>query len=68
MYQVLKLSDEEQLEIYMKLSKKKLAEMLLECNKHIDRLSGGLDPVSISNPTYTVTHIEVKESESKDGS
>jgi len=35
-FQVVKLSDEEQIKLYMKSTKKELATMLLQCNKLID--------------------------------
>ena len=37
--QVIESTDEEMLAIYMKCKKKDLAQMLLECNKHIVRLT-----------------------------
>lgn len=37
MIRTVQMTDKEQVKLYMTLPKKKLAEMLLECNKHIDR-------------------------------
>jgi len=39
MMQVIKISDKEQMKIYMKLPKKRLAEMLMNCNKIIDQIT-----------------------------
>lgn len=35
MIQEVEMTDKEKMEMYMMLPKKKLAEMLIECNKHI---------------------------------
>ena len=39
MIQVIELSDKEQIKLYMKQPKKKLAEMLLQCNKILKSLT-----------------------------
>ena len=38
--QVVKMTDKEKIKMYMKLRKRKLAEMLLAANKALDALSG----------------------------
>ena len=43
MYQVIELSDKEQLKLYMKQPKKKLAEMILQCNKLLKSRSEKLE-------------------------
>jgi len=39
MIQIIEQSDEKKLEMYMKCSKKELAKMLIEANKHLDRFT-----------------------------
>lgn len=39
MLQIIEQSHEEKVAMYMKCSKIKLVEMLIECNKHLDALS-----------------------------
>lgn len=46
MNQILQQTDEEKLAMYMKLSKKELSLMLIESNKHIERLIASLNYVS----------------------
>jgi hypothetical protein len=36
--QVIEMTDEEKLVMYMKCTKKQLAEMLIQCNKHLEML------------------------------
>jgi hypothetical protein len=36
MYQVVQQTDKEKLKMYMKIKKKKLAKMLIQCNKILD--------------------------------
>lgn len=40
MIRVIKQTHKEKMRMYMKLHKRHLVEMLIECNKHLDRLSG----------------------------
>ena len=49
MVQIIEQTDEEKLAMYMRLPKKKLAEMLIECNKIISRI----------NPIVTYTPVSV---------
>ena len=51
--QVVEMTDEEKLKMYMKLSKEELAKMLIEANKHIDMFTR-----SITAPTYPVFPTE----------
>jgi hypothetical protein len=46
MMQVIQQTDEEKLTMYMKLSKEELAKMLIEANRHIERIG----PIIITNP------------------
>lgn len=39
MYQVIEQTDEEKMTMYMKLSKKEIISMLIECNKFIDKFT-----------------------------
>jgi hypothetical protein len=38
MMQIIEQTDEEKLAMYMKMPKKKIAEMLIQCNKHLEAL------------------------------
>ena len=51
--QVVEMTDEEKLEMYMKLTKTELSKMLIEANKHLDmvRLVAPCPPIPIY-PTY----------------
>lgn len=40
MMQLIEQTHEEKVAMYMKCTKKQLIEMLIECNKHLDRLKG----------------------------
>ena len=48
MHQVIKQTDEEKTKMYMKVSKKKLIEMLIQCNKIIENYSRQINNSFIS--------------------
>lgn len=47
MIQIVEMSDKEKMKMYMKVPKKKLVEMLIQCNKHLDaQIKAENDPYS----------------------
>lgn len=57
MVQIIQQTDEEQMAMYMELPKEKLAEMLIECNKTINRRANGFDTSVTVVPTYPDQHV-----------
>jgi hypothetical protein len=60
-----KMSNKEQLSIYMKLSKKRLSEMLLEANKTIEVLKcfQPIEEIPLSETITDTTYIDTKETD-----
>lgn len=50
MIQIVEMSDEEKMEMYMRVTKKDLSKMLIEANKQIDRLVSELPTIHNVDP------------------
>ena len=46
MYQIVKMTDKEKMTMYMKLSKKEIIGMIIECNKVLDMIT----PILVTEP------------------
>ena len=57
MIQVIEQTDEEQMAMYMELSKEKLVEMLIECNKELSRRVNEFNSPVTAVPSYPDQHI-----------
>lgn len=66
MMQVVPMSHEEKVKMYMRVLKKKLIEMLIECNRLLDKpptvYIGGIDPIDGSKSVFCsgVAHMNGK--------
>ncbi len=69
MVQIVEQTKEEKLAMYMKLTKKELAEMLINCNEIIDKITpvisyhGQQEMVEVRNfpPNNDITYIESRD-------
>lgn len=72
MLQIKQMTKEEKIEMYEKLDKSQLIEMLIEANNHLDRLTKDIKPKTVDNInnlqslngkdfTYELMHVTIEQ-------